>query len=151
MQAIKDDPDIRQAGFSLEDKLTLEQIRLVGSSLRNLINRYETYSRDAPVRPIDWPEWDTFLETAYACGFVCSDAGTDMGDDMKTPVVEVIEELKRSPVRLEELGLRDLRRILHYILRRERWSDGGRDTGGGAVWDLITSRLGDALARRLGA
>lgn len=56
MQAIDDDPDIRQGGFSLEEKLTLEQIRLVASSLRALVNRYETNSRDESSRPIDWPE-----------------------------------------------------------------------------------------------
>lgn len=92
-----------------------------------------------------------FIDTTYACGFVCGDAGTDMGDGLKTPVAEVIETLTRDPAQLEELSLRDLRRIVHYIMRSERWSDGGCDTGGGAVWKLITSRLGDALARRLGA
>lgn len=76
---------------------------------------------------------------------------TSSRDELKTPVSEKIKTLKRSPAGLEQLSLRDLRRIVHYIMRSERWGDGGCDTGGGAVWDLITSRLGDALARRLGA
>lgn len=36
-------------------------------------------------------------------------------------------------------------------MRSERWGDGGAGTGGGAVWGLITSRLGNAIAHRLGA
>jgi len=151
MKAIEHDPDIRPDIFSLEDKLTVQQIRFVASCLRVLINRYETSSREDRARPIDWPEWHAFIDAAYACGFVCGDAGQDMGDAMKTPIPELIKTLKRSPARLEQMSLRDLRRIIHFIMRSERWGDGGCDTGGGAVWDLITSRLGDALARRLGA
>jgi hypothetical protein len=151
MHAIEHDPDIRQGVFSLDEKLTLQQVRFVGDKLRDLIRRNETSSRDERARPIDWPEWHAFIDAAYACGFVCSDAGEDMGDEMKTPVLELIITLKRSPAGLEQLTLRELRRVVHYIMRSERWGDGGCDTGGGAVWDLITSRLGDALARRLGA
>jgi hypothetical protein len=151
MKAIEHDPDIRQGVFRLDEQLTLQQIRFVGVKLRELIRRHETSSRDERTRPIDWPEWHAFIDAAYACGFVCGDAGEDMGDDAKTPVPEKIRTLKSSPAGLEQLSLRDLRRIVHYIMRSERWGDGGCDTGGGAVWDLITSRLGDALARRLGA
>ena len=151
MKAIEHDPDIRQGVFRLDEPLTLQQIRFVGGKLRELIRRNETSSRDERLRPIDWPEWHAFIDAAYACGFVCGDAGEDMGDELKTPVSEKIKTLKRSPAGLEQLSLRDLRRIVHYIMRSERWGDGGCDTGGGAVWDLITSRLGDALARRLGA
>jgi hypothetical protein len=151
MQAIKYDPDIRDGLFRLDEPLTLEQVRYVGTRLRDLIRRHEASSRDERARPIDWPEWNAFIDAAYACGFVCGDAGEDMGDDAKTPVYEMISTLKTTPTRLEQLSLRDLRRIVHYIMRSERWGDGGCDTGGGAVWDLITSRLGDALARRLGA
>lgn len=150
MKAIEYDPDIRQGVFRLDEQLTLQQIRFVGGKPRELIRRRETSSRDERLRPIDWPEWHAFIDAAYACGFVCGDAGEDMGDELKTPVSEKIKTLKHSPAGLEQLSLRDLRRIVHYIMRSERWGDGGRDTGGGAVWDLITSRLGDALARRLG-
>ena len=151
MKAIEHDPDIRQGVFRLEEQLTLQQIRFVGVKLRERIRRHETSSSDERLRPIDWPEWHAFIDAANACGFVCSEAGEDMGDGLKTPVSEKIKTLKRSPAGLEQLSLRDLRRIVHYIMRSERWGDGGCDTGGGAVWDLITSRLGDALAHRLGA
>jgi hypothetical protein len=151
MKPIEHDPDIRQGVFRLDEQLTLEQIRFVGGKLRDLIRRHKASSREERSRPIDWPEWHDFIEAAYACGFVCGDAGEDMGDEKNTPVSEKIRTLKNSPAGLEQLSLRDLRRIVHYIMRSERWADGGCDTGGGAVWDLITSRLGDALARRLGA
>jgi hypothetical protein len=151
MKPMEHDPDIRQGVFRLDEQLTLQQIRFVGGKLRELIRRYETSSRDERQKPIDWPEWHAFIDAAYACGFVCGDAGEEMGDEMKTPVSEKIKTLKRSPTGLEQLSLRDLRRVVHYIMRSERWGDGGCDTGGGAVWDLITSRLGDALASRLGA
>lgn len=151
MKVIEHDPDIRQGVFRLDEELTLLQIRFVGGKLRELIRRHETASRDERLRPIDWPEWHAFIDAVYACGFVCGDAGEDMGDELKTPVSDKIKTLKCSPAGLEQLSLRDLRRIVHYIMRSERWGDGGCDTGGGAVWDLITSRLGDALARKLGA
>lgn len=74
-----------------------------------------------------------------------------MGDPEKTPVPDFIRNLERNLGRVDSLSLRDLRRIMHYIMRSERWGDGGAGTGGGAVWGLITSRLGDAIAQRLGA
>lgn len=146
-----DDPDIRYAPFSLEEKLTIQQVRFVAARLRDLLVRYDTASRDERLRPIEWAEWSAFIDAAYSCGFVCHDAGLDMGDPGKTPVPEFMRRLEGDLGRVDTLCLRDLRRILHYIMRSERWGDGGAGTGGGAVWGLITSRLGDAMARRLGA
>lgn len=77
--------------------------------------------------------------------------GEDMGDPKKTPVPEFMRKLEDNLELVESLCLRDLRRILHYVMRSERWGDGGAGTGGGAVWALITSRLGNAIVRRLGA
>ena len=74
-----------------------------------------------------------------------------MGDRERTPVLEFIRRLEGDVGQVEGLSLGDLRKVLHYIMRSERWGDGGAGTGGGAVWRLITSRLGDAIARRLGA
>lgn len=151
MQAIDDDPDIRQDGFRLDEKLTREQVRFVAQKLQDLVNKYTLGSRDERMRPTEWLEWDNFIDAAYACGFVCSDAGQDMGDDAQTPVPDVISRLQQDPRRTADLTLRELRRILHYIIRSERWGDAGADTGGGAVWGLISSRLGGAIASRLGA
>lgn len=151
MPALQNDPDIREALFSLEEKLTIQQVRFVGARLRDLIVRYEHASRDERLQPIEWKEWSAFIDAAYSCGFVCHDGGEDMGDRSKTPVPEFMRRLERDLRQVDTLGLRDLRRILHYIMRSERWGDGGAGTGGGAVWGLITSRLGDAVARRMGA
>jgi|GEM_PF-4958803 len=81
MQAIKYDPDIRDGLFRLDEPLTLQQVRFLAGTLRDLIRRHEASSRDERARPIDWPEWHAFIDAAYACGFVCGDAGEDMGDD----------------------------------------------------------------------
>lgn len=151
MPALQNDPDIRDALFSLEEKLTIQQVRFVGARLRDLLIRYDTASRDERLKPIEWAEWSAFIDAAYSCGFVCRDGGEDMGDPGKTSVPEFMRRLEGHPGLVETLCLRDLRRIVHYIMRSERWGDGGMGTGGGAVWGLITSRLGDAIARRLGA
>lgn len=151
MQSLTDDPDIREAPFSLEEKLTIQQVRFVASRLRDLLVRYESASPNDRLKPNEWPEWSAFIDAAYSCGFVCHDAGEDMGDRDQTPVSESVHWLEDDVSRVDGLGLRDLRRVLHYIIRSERWGDGGGGTGGGAVWQLITSRLGDVIARRLGA
>ena len=150
MTALQNDPDIREALFSLEEKLTIQQVRFVGARLRDLLVRYETASRDERAQPIEWAEWSAFIDAAYSCGFVCRDGGQDMGDPEKTPVPEFMRRLESDIGAVDTLRLRDLRRILHYIMRSERWGDGGMGTGGGAVWGLITSRLGAAIAQRLG-
>jgi hypothetical protein len=151
MPALQNDPDIREGLFSLEEKLTIQQVRFVGTRLRDLLVRYEHASRDERLQPIEWVEWSAFIDATYSCGFVCHDGGEDMGDREKTPVPEFMLWLERDLGRVDTLCLRDLRCILHYTMRSERWGDGGAGTGGGAVWGLITSRLGDAIACRLGA
>jgi|GEM_PF-1022821 hypothetical protein len=151
MPALQNDPDIREGLFSLEEKLTIQQVRFVGTRLRDLLVRYEHASRDERLQPIEWVEWSAFIDATYSCGFVCHDGGENMGDREKTPLPEFMRWLERDLGRVDTLCLRELRRILHYIMRSERWGDGGAGTGGGAVWGLITSRLGDAIARRLGA
>lgn len=151
MPALQNDPDIREGLFSLEEKLTIQQVRFLGTRLRDLLVRYEHASRDERLQPIEWVEWSAFIDATYSCGFVCHDGGEDMGDREKTPVPEFMLWLERDLGRVDTLCLRDLRCILHYTMRSERWGDGGAGTGGGAVWGLITSRLGDAIARRLGA
>jgi len=151
MPALQDDPDIRDAPFSLEEKLTTQQVRFVARRLRDLLTRYRTASRDERAKPIEWAEWSAFIDAAYSCGFVCRDGGEDMGDPEKPPVPEFMRKLEYDLGLVDTLCLRDLRKILHYIMRSERWGDSGAGTGGGAVWGLVTSPLGDVIARRLGA
>ena len=150
MQTIDDDPDIRQDAFRLDTKLTRQQVCFVAQKLQDLVNNYTLGSRDERMRLTEWLQWDDFIDVAYACGFVRSDAGEDMGDDAQTPILDGISRLQQDPRRVEDLTLRDLRRILHYIIRSQRWGDAGADIGG-AVWGLISLRLGGAIASRLGA
>ena len=46
MSALQNDPDFPEAEFSLEEKLTIQQVRVVGVRLRDLLIRYETDSRE---------------------------------------------------------------------------------------------------------
>jgi len=147
--SIHEDRDIRQQNFSLNDKLTLEQVQFVARRLKDLIARQQTSSTSNGVKPTEWQEWRLFIGAAYACGFVCRDADEHMDDDAHTPIRELIETLKRDSSPVVDMSLRELRQIIHFIMRDERWSDQGQDTGGGAVWGLITSSLGPAIARRL--
>ena len=151
MSALKNDQDIREGLFGLEEKLPIQQVRFVGARLRDLIVRYENASCDERLQPIEWKEWSAFIDAAYSCGFVCHDGGEDMGDRKKTPVPEFMRRLESDLGQVDTLDLCDLRRILHYIMRSERRGDAGTGKGGDAVWGLITWRLGDAFARRLGA
>lgn len=151
MPALQDDPDIREAHFCLEEKLTLQQVRFVGARRRDLLDRYDAASCEEQLWPIEWSEWPAFIDAAYSCGFVCCDGSEEMGDREKTPVQDFIRRLEADLGRVDSLSRRDLRKVLHYIMRSERWADSGADIGGGAIWELITSRLGDAIARRLGA
>lgn len=150
MPVLQNDLGIREAPFSLEEKLTIQQVRFVGARLRNLLVRYETASRGERLRPIEWAEWSAFIDAAYSCGFVCNDSAEGMGDREKTLVPEFIRRLEGDLGTIQTLCLCNLRRILNGIVRSERWSDGGASTGGSAVLVLITSRLGNAVAGRLG-
>ena len=81
MPALQNDPDIREAEFSLEEKLTIQQVRFVGVRLRDLLIRYETALRDERLQPIEWAEWSAFIDAAYSCGCVCGDGNERMGTD----------------------------------------------------------------------
>ncbi|MGQ3488797.1 hypothetical protein [Roseovarius pacificus] len=148
--SIYKDRDIREQNFSLDDKLTLEQVHFVARRLSELISRQKESSVSDGVKPTSWQEWRIFIEAAYACGFVCRDAGEHMDDDTRTPIRELIETLKRHPNPVEDMSLREIRQIIHFVMRDERWGDQGQDTGGGGVWGLISSPLGNAIVRRLG-
>lgn len=151
MQRIQDDPDIREENLGLEDKLTTGQVDFVAKRLRDLIDRYKASSTSRDTKPRDWPEWGLFIDAAYCCGFVCRDAGEFLDAEGRLPVRGLIDRLQKDPSRVEDLSLRELRQILHFIMRDERWSDQGQDTSGGPLWSLISSRLGDAIARRMTA
>ena len=52
MPALQNDPDIREGLYSLEEKLTIQQVRFVGTRLRDLLVRYEHASRDERLQPV---------------------------------------------------------------------------------------------------
>ncbi|PUB10557.1 hypothetical protein DFP92_1187 [Yoonia sediminilitoris] len=148
---IENDPDVRQNMLSLDEKLTKDQVEYVGRMLRKLITQLEKKRYSEPLRPVEWEQWNNFILSTYACGFVCCDGGETMDDRAQTPISQVIRALQEDPKPVEGFSLRELRQIIHFIIRSERWGDAGAETGGGAVWGLIDTSLGDAIARRLGA
>lgn len=151
MTKITSDPDLLSGTFSLDDKLYSEQIEFVGRCLRDLIKRLKSDACSYYSRPNGWPEFRMFIQASYSCGFVCGDADEYMEFGVRMHIHRVIDQLTRDTEKVEALSLRQIRQIMHFIMRSERWGDQGADTGGGAVWALITSPLGDAIARRLGA
>lgn len=148
---ITNDPDLLSGTFSLDDKLYSEQIQFVGRCLRDLIKRLDSGARSYYSRPIIWPEFHMFIQASYSCGFVCRDADEHMEFGVRMHITRVIDALTQDTEKVEALTLRQIRQVLHFIMRSERWGDQGADIGGSAVWVLITSPLGDAIARRLGA
>jgi hypothetical protein len=145
------DLDLKSGTFSLDDKLYSEQIQFVGRCLSDLIKRLNSGTRSYYSRPVSWPEFHIFIQASYSCGFVCCDADEYMDFGVRMHIPRVIEALTRDPEKVETLTLRQIRQVMHFILRSERWGDQGADTGGSAVWGLITSPLGNAIARKLGA
>lgn len=151
MQTLQADPDIHEALFSFEENLKIQRMRFLAAGLRDLLVRYDTASCDEQLWQIEWSETSACIDATYSCGFVYHEASQDMGDRDQTPVSEFIRRLTRDLGRVNSLSLPDLRRIRQYSMRSERWGAGNAGTGGGAVWGPITSRLGNAIARGLGA
>lgn len=145
------DAQIREDFVSLDEKLTRAQVAFFGRTLRDLIERVPKNTSAPRLKPTGWREWKLFHDAAYVCGFVCRDATDQIDWRGQTSVSEFMRWLERDPARIAELSLREVRQIIHFIIRSERWADAGGPKGGGAIWSLITSPLGDALAKRLGS
>ena len=151
MPALHHDPDVREALFSLEDELTIKQVRFMAARSRGWPVRYDTAAQDEGLRPIGCPEGAAFIAAACSPGFVCRHAWEDMADRERPPVSASARRRVGGPGRIDGLVLRVLREVLHHIMRHGPWDDGGAETGGGAIWHLMTSRPGEAIAQRLGA
>lgn len=133
MPAPQSYPDICEVLFSLEEKLSIQPVWSVGARLADLLVRCENASRDKRLRPGGLAEWPILIDATYSFGFVCNNGGQDLGDREKTLLFEFFRTLESDLARADTIGLRDLCRTRHYIMRIERWGDCAARRGGGAV------------------
>lgn len=142
-----DETQTAKQPFSINDKLTIDQVVTIAPALWKLHDKVnKNLDTSAPVQ---WPEWNGFITLAYENGFVCRDV-SDLKDDVdRTTIYDFIEQLKRDQDQVDELTLREIRQVIHYIVRSERWGDGGGPNGAGTLYSFITSGLADRFGNRL--
>lgn len=149
MTQIWDDPDVASLENkishpnSLIDKLSVDQILDMAKLLGQLHDRF---MKDDS-KPVSWPEWQSFMDMAYDLGFVCRDAGHQMDDG--TPTADFINLMITDKALVKSLSLRQIRQVIHYIVRSERHGDAGGDLGAGTLYNFVENGLADAFAGRL--
>ena len=121
---------------SIFDPVSADQIRLMRWALQSLIEKYQAFNGHG--RPVDWTEWKLFLSAGYGCGFVCNDLDAEEGH---TVFRQVLETSSFG----EQLTVRQLRVLFHYIIRSERWGDMGGDRGGNTLWVFLESDAAEAV------
>ena len=136
------DLDIKPVGSSASifDPVSADQVRLMRWALQCLTEKYRTF--DGQGRPVDWTEWKLFLSTGYGCGFVCNDLDAEEGHTVFQQVLDT------SPLG-EQLTVRQLRALFHYIIRSERWGDMGGDKGGNTLWVFLEADAAVVVRNRL--
>jgi len=77
-----------------------------------------------------------FINGAYACGFVMRDAIPD------NPLAESTDETDSA---VRSLDFMQLRQLVHFLLRHERWSDGYESP----VFNALANGLLPAVADKL--
>lgn len=153
MTQILNDPDVAslenkiQHPNSLIDKLSIDQILEMAKLLGQLHDRYLKDGQVSGSKPVSWDEWQAFMIKAYDLGFVCSDAGHQMDDGTSTG--DFINMLIADKALVKSLTLRQIRQVIHYIVRSERHGDAGGDRGAGTLYNFLENGLADAFAGRL--
>jgi hypothetical protein len=116
--------------------------------IRRLVIRFERseYFRHGALdtdEPIAWTEWNELVHGAYELGFVSPEipATLDLGS--------LVERAIQAPSSVASLELEQLRQILHFLVRSERWGDTDSCTGGGPLWDALCSGTLKAIADQL--
>ena len=142
LSSLSDDPGVKleNASVSIEDKISKDQLHLMRWALQSLIEKYQAFNGRG--RPVDWTEWKLFLSAGYECGFVCNDLDAEEGHT-------VFRQILDTPSSGEQLTIRELRALIHYIIRSERWGDMGGDRGGNTLWVFLESDAAEAVRNRL--
>lgn len=131
----------------LTDKLSAKQVAAMAGLLSNLHERFLIEGCNETPSPSSWPEWVAFLQGAYDLGFVCHDAGDVLDDGSRTSYI--IVQLAADPALASNVTLRQLRQIIHYIVRSERWGDAGGSFGAGTLYRFVGAGLAKAFQERL--
>lgn len=142
LSSISDDPGVKfeNASVSIEDKISTDQLQLMRWALQCLIEKYRGF--DGLERPIDWTEWKLFLSAGHVCGFVCNDLDAEEGHTVFQQILDISSFG-------EQLTIRQLRALFHYIIRSERWGDMGGDRGGNTLWVFLGSDAAKTVCNRL--
>lgn len=142
LSSISDDPGVKfeNASVSIEDKISTDQLQLMRWALQSLIEKYQAFNGRG--RPVDWAEWKLLISAGYVCGFVCNDLDADEGHTVFRQVLDTASVG-------EQLTVRQLRALFHYIIRSERWGDAGGDKGGRTLWLFLGSDAAEAVYNRL--
>lgn len=82
------------------------------------------------------PEYELFVQGAYACGFVCSDL---------IPDVDLNAVTSRPREMLREMSLPQLRHYVHTLMRSERAGHGY----GSVIYDALRAGVFDVFCERL--
>jgi hypothetical protein len=147
------DPDLILASTEnpnprrLSDKLSAKQLAAMAGLLSNLHDRFLIEEGHGTLSPTSWAEWGAFIHGAYGLGFVCHDAGDVMDDGSR--IRDFIAQLAADPALASNLSLRQLRQIIHYIVRSERWGDAGGAIGAGTLYRFVVAGLAKAFEKRL--
>lgn len=153
MTQIWDDPDVVSLENkishpnSLIDKLSVDQILEMAKLLGQLHDRYLKDGQVSGSKLVSWDEWQAFMIRAYDLGFVCRDAGHQMDDGTSTG--DFINMMTADKALVKSLSLRQIRQVIHYIVRSERHGDAGGDRGAGTLYNFLENGLADAFAGRL--
>ncbi len=134
------DIKLTSSTVSILDPVSADQVRLMRWALQCLIEKYRTL--DGRQRPVEWCEWKLFLLAGYVCGFVCNDSDAEEGHTVFRKVLHISSCG-------EQLSIRQLRALFHYIIRSERWGDMGGDRGGHTLWAFLESDASEAVRKRL--
>lgn len=85
------------------------------------------------------PEYERFIQGAYACGFVCTDF---------VPIGSVLEQAEKDDW-VENAPFISVRRYVHTLIRSERHADMGEDWGGGNIYSAIRNGVLQRIVSRL--
>ena len=116
-------------------KLSEDQVSLFCRLSDDLIRAFHNDSSKLRYKP----EYERFVQGAYACGFVCSDI---------VPVGSVLKHAEKDGW-VEKAPLVTVRRYVHTLIRSERHADMGEDWGGGNIYSAIRSGVLQRIVSRL--
>ena len=132
---------------SLNEKLPIMNVQSMAKLLSDLHAKSQQSINNTDANPIDWTEWIAFLERSYDLGFVCRDANNRMDDGTSTSLFIAMLSENRKQVQI--LSLRQIRQVIHYIVRSERWADLGSERGSGTLYRFVNDGLAESFACRL--